>query len=195
MKRQWFSLNVLLIAIVFVGCQTSRDATDNGNSDTSEIAPASDTLIVNEAPGRTTVKIALLDYDGVGGAYERESNGERMGCDRVVFVEREVEPTTAPLTAAMNLLFSFNETEVAGWQHFIAQTNETLSFERARVPSATGTASIYLSGRLSGLAGVCDNPRARIQITQTALQYPNVRNVQIYLNGEPTDLQPSGNGG
>lgn len=148
----------------------------------------------NDAPVYTSVDIALLDYPGSSGLYERESNGEKVACDRVVFIEREIEPTTSPLTVAMNLLFSLDQTEVEGWQNFIARTNETLSFERARVLLTTGVASIYLSGRLSGLAGVCDNPRARTQIIQTALQFPDIEEVHLYLNGERTDLQPDGRG-
>ena len=149
----------------------------------------------DSAPAHRAVKIALLDYEAVGGRYGRESSGETFGCDRVVFTEREIAPTAAPLTAALEELFSLDQTSVAGWQNFIARTNETLSFKRARVEQSTGLAHIHLSGRLSGLGGVCDNPRARTQIVQTALQFPSVEKVQLYLNGEPTDLQPSGRGG
>jgi len=57
-----------------------------------------------------------------------------------------------------------------------------------------GTASIYLSGELSGLAGVCDNPCASIQIEETTLQFPTVDNVVFYLSGEETDLTPGERG-
>ncbi len=130
------------------------------------------------------VQIALLDYSANGGA----ANGEARGCDRVVMVTREIAETQAPLTAALEMLFALDDTDVEGWQNFIARTNNTLTFRRARVEE--GTAHIYLEGELSGLGGVCDNPRAAIQIEETALQFDTVEEVQLYLNGEPTDLRP-----
>lgn len=136
----------------------------------------------------SSVKLALLDYDGIG----PESDGPSRGCDRVVMVDEQIQPTAAPLTAALSRLFAIDSEEYKDWNHFIAKTNDTLSFERATVEN--GTASIYLSGQLSGLAGVCDNPRAKIQIEETALQFPTVDDVVIYLNEERTELQPGGQG-
>lgn len=138
------------------------------------------------------VKVALLDYPESGGTYERESDGKKRGCDRVVLVDRDVPRTEAPLAAALEELFALEQFNVGGWQNFIAKTNGTLSFDRATVED--GTASVYLTGELSGLAGVCDNPRAKIQIEETALQFPAVDSVAIYLNGQETDLQPNGRG-
>lgn len=139
-----------------------------------------------------TVQIALLDYAASGDRFTKESGGERRGCDRVVMVDRNVPRTQATLTAAMNELFSLDEFEVDGWQHFIAETNETLSFDRATV--SDGLASVYLSGELSGLGGTCDDPRAMIQIEETALQFSTVDSVAIYLDGERTDLRPDARG-
>ncbi|MEZ4680232.1 MAG: GerMN domain-containing protein [Caldilineaceae bacterium] len=47
-----------------------------------------------------------------------------------------------------------------------------------------GVASIYLTGTLR-VGGVCDEPRVRAQIEETALQYYTVDEVRIYVNGEP----------
>lgn len=128
------------------------------------------------------VSIAVLDIADEGA-------GERHGCDFVAYVERSIAPTTTPLAAALRELFALSTTDVGGYYHFIARTNDTLSFERAEVRD--GTAHIYLRGELSGLAGVCDDPRARIQIEQTALQFATVDEVVLYLNGNPTELVPS----
>jgi hypothetical protein len=73
--------------------------------------------------------------------------------------------------------------------NFIARTKKTLKYDRVML--ANGTAHIFLTGELSGLAGVCDDPRAAIQIEETALQFPSVKKVQLYLNGNPTTLIPS----
>lgn len=143
-------------------------------------------------PVHTSVQIALLDFPASGEAYTKESDGPQRGCDRVVLEERSIEPTTAPLTVALEELFSLDEENYNGWQHFIAQTNDTLSFDRATVEN--GVASIYLEGELTGLSGACDNPRAQIQIEETALQFDTVREVVFFLNGEQTDLIPDERG-
>lgn len=130
-----------------------------------------------------SVKLAVLDR-------ENTTNGQQRGCDTVVMIDRQVSPpTTSPLTTALSMLFNSTSTEISGYHNFIAQTNDTLSFDRVRVEN--GTAHVYLNGELSGLAGVCDNPRAKIQIEETARQFSTVNNVQIYLNGQVTELQPS----
>lgn len=129
-----------------------------------------------------TVSLAVLDITD-------EGTGERYGCDFVAYVERSVAPTSAPLTAALQELFAVPTTDVDGYYNFIARTHDTLSFARAEVQN--GAAHIYLEGELSGLTGVCDDPRTRIQIEQTALQFATVDDVVLYLNGEPTDLVPS----
>lgn len=161
------------------------------DSTVERVVSSFDVAARDEPTGRL-VEVALLDYAAADGRYERESDGEQRGCDRVVLVERNVPQTRAPLTAALQELFSLDQASVDGWQNFIAETNETLAFERAAVQQ--GTASIYLSGELSGLGGVCDDPRARIQIEETALQFSTVDSVAIYLNGQRTDLQPDARG-
>jgi hypothetical protein len=57
-----------------------------------------------------------------------------------------------------------------------------LRLQRAVV--VKGKATIHLVGSMS-LGGVCDNPRVKAQLRQTALQFPTVRNVSIFVNGVP----------
>lgn len=149
----------------------------------------------NEATARAlesrTVPIAMLDYPTVGNQYLRESSGKERGCDKVVLIKHILpESTTMPLSASLEQLFAYESNTVAGWQNFIANQNDTLSFDRAEVIG--GTAHIYLTGELSPLGGVCDNPRSAIQIEETALAYDTVQAVELYLNNEPTELTPSG---
>lgn len=150
------------------------------------ICPPNDQSGTNNGSGtgngtQTSVKIALLDTDG-------SSDGKPRGCDKVVLIQRSVKPTTQPLNAALKELFEENETRVDGYMNFMAKTNDTLKFDRATV--SEGTARVYLTGRLSGLGGVCDDPRAQIQIEETALQFSTVNKVIIYLNGAETTLTP-----
>ena len=95
-----------------------------------------------------------------------------------------------PLTAALSALFAIPTTTVNGWFNYIPRTSSTLQFSSATV--VNGTANIYLTGSLSGLAGVCDDPRTEIQVEETALQFTPVQQVQLYLNNQPvTTLAPN----
>lgn len=139
------------------------------------------------------IPIAMLDYESVSGSYVKESNGKERGCDKVVIIDYVLEEdTTTPLTQSLTQLFAYNSDMVAGWQNFIASQNSTLLFDRVYITE--GVAHIYLTGELGSLGGVCDNPRAAIQIEETALAYPTVNSVQLYLNNEPTNLTPDGRG-
>jgi hypothetical protein len=119
-----------------------------------------------------------------------EGQEPQRGCDMLAPITRRVSPTQTPLTQAMEELFATDRTEVQGFYNFIAKTNDSLQFDRAAVED--GTANIYLTGELSGFSGACDNPRAAIQIEETAKQFSTIEGVQLFLNGEKTDLSPSG---
>lgn len=151
---------------------TSTTSNQGGGASTSTTATSS-------------VAVALLDTAG-------ETTGKERGCDRVVMVRYEIPATTMPLTAALERLFSLPEPNVDMWYNFIAKTSSTLHFDHATVEN--GTAKIYLTGDLSGLAGVCDDPRASAQIEETALQFPTVERVELYLNGTQTSLVPDARG-
>ncbi len=171
---------VAVLFIVFMWMQNSAGV------DLSDITPTTTPEAVIPEPSSvstSTVLLAMLDT-------EQTSNGPSRGCDRVVMVNHTITPTTAPLTAAMNALFSISTTTVDGWFNYVARTNGTLQFDHATV--VNGTANIYLTGSLSGLAGVCDDPRTEIQIQETAKQFPTVSAVQLYLNNVAvTTLAPS----
>ena len=128
------------------------------------------------------IPIAMLDYGAVGGQYVRESTGAERGCDKVVLIEHVLPAQTqTPLNASLAQLFAYEESTVGGWQNFIASQRDTLAFDRATIED--GVAQIYLTGELGPLGGVCDNPRAAIQIEETALAYDTVDSVELYLNG------------
>lgn len=139
-----------------------------------------------QAPARTdstSVPLAML----------KDPNGQPdRGCDQIHFIRHRIPPTAHRVSAAVEALFSIQQDSVDGARHFLSQTNDTLQFDRLRTQN--DTAHVYLTGRLSGLRGVCDNPRARIQIEETLRRLLPIRDVQFYLNGTQTDLQPDGRG-
>lgn len=170
------AIALLVFAVGGTYVYTHRTAPEASNTETP----------VTEDTGMMDVQIALLDTTSKG-------PGKKLGCDAVNMVTRTIPRTDAPLTAAMQLLFAEPEGEQGGEMYsFLPRTAATLQFDRAEV--VDGVANIYLKGELSGLAGICDDPRADIQIKETALQFPTVSSVQIYLNSVPTDLMPARQG-
>lgn len=173
---------IALMFIIFMWMQNSAgvDLEDITPTETPTTTP---TTTPETTAATSTVLLAMLDIEGT-------SNGPTRACDKLVYVNQPIATTTTPLTAAMQALFAIPTTTVGGWFNYIARTNGTLQFSSATVTN--GTANIYLTGSLSGLAGVCDDPRTDIQIKETALQFPTVQTVQLYLNNQPiTTLAPS----
>lgn len=176
---------IILAAIVALGLVGYLWYTSSGSG---TVATSTPTTTPSDLPdpqtaGTGAVLLAMLDTAG-------DSNGPSRGCDKVAFVQQQIATTTAPLTAAMQALFAISTTSVNGWFNYIDRTNETLQFDHATV--SNGTAHIYLTGSLSGLAGICDDPRTDIQIKETALQFATVQNVQLYLNNQAVaTLAPS----
>lgn len=135
----------------------------------------------------TKIKIALLSMPA------KDSDLARVqGCDLVTMVEKNIAPTTMPLTASMNELFSRKDTwpySESSSGNFIS-SQQNLFFDHATVENTV--AKIYLKGSYS-LAGVCDDPRIETQIRNTALQFSTVKSVQIFLNNQAFKI-PSGRG-
>lgn len=147
-------------------------------------------------PSRTSVRSS--DSLRVTLALLRRPTGTpERGCDDVAWVPRRV-PSTGPtpaarLEAALRALFALDTDSPSGSRHFLARTTETLSLDSTAV--AEGVAHVYLRGTLTGLRGVCDHPRARIQIEETARALPFVDRVVLYRNGRRSNLTPGGRGG
>ncbi len=129
------------------------------------------------------VKVAFL-----GAQMETSNKNNFRGCDVFELIEKEVPYSSMPLNAALRELFSKKYVWMAGELapgNFIASQTE-LFFDNATIEN--DIAKIYLIGRVGPLNGVCDDPRLRIQLEETALQFPTIRAVEFYLNGVKTDL-------
>ncbi len=132
---------------------------------------------------RTNIYVTALGDNG--------QNGPAIGCeDSVVPVEVEIEPTEAPLTAAIQRLLTDDRQfyGVRGLYNVFHQSDLQLE----GINLIDGQATIALSGDLR-LGGACDNPRVIAQLEQTALQFSTVNSVTIYLNDRPLDAILSGN--
>jgi len=123
------------------------------------------------------VKVALIALEDNG------QSGKAVGCgDSVVLVDRQIAPTQAPLKAALQELFSIRQQFLGESGLYSALYQSTLQVDSAVISGDKAT--IHLSGQLL-LGGVCDDPRASAQITETALQFSSVKQVEVYINGTP----------
>jgi hypothetical protein len=121
---------------------------------------------------RTNIYLIAVGDDG--------QSGEEIGCDdSVVPVEAPIEPTIAPLRAALNKLLSLNTRKYGQSGLYNALYRSDLTLEDVGIFNRQ--AVIRLSGTLT-LGGVCDEPRVRAQLEETALQYATVDSVSIFIN-------------
>lgn len=127
-------------------------------------------------------------------ASDTHYGGITVGCDKVVMVEKMVPKTADALTAALHELFARkNPWEPwAGTPGNFLSAHTELVFDHATVKH--NVATIYLTGRIGPLDGVCDDPRTRTELEQTVFQFATIQSVQFYLDGEPTTLQFSEKG-
>jgi hypothetical protein len=114
------------------------------------------------------------------------SNQYARGCDVLVMVPHAIAPTPRVLNTALAILFADEKDYGFPPANFIA-TQDNLAFYYATITN--GIANVYLTGVVGPIDGVCDVPRIETQITETALQFPTVQGVRIFLNNEPLLVQ------
>lgn len=131
-----------------------------------------------EAPRFTSANIFLVALEDAG------QTGMEIGCgDSLVPVEVTFAPTVAPLTAALEELFSINSEFYGQSGLYNALYQSDLTIDGIDITDAD-VAQIELSGTIRS-GGTCDVPRIEAQIEQTALQYGTIDRVSITVNGQP----------
>lgn len=134
---------------------------------------------INQGGGtvsRIQIYMIALEDDG--------KSGDSVGCgDTVVPVELEIQPTQAPLRAAMEALLAVHDQFYGESGLYNSLYNSNLQVDTVSIDSS-GTAHIGLTGAFS-LAGECDDPRFEAQLVYTAKQFSTVQNADITINGTP----------
>lgn len=112
-------------------------------------------------------------------------NEPRLGCDAMLFVNKEVKRTPKILNATLEALF--NDTFDYGFPpaNFVSKQSN-LKFDYAVIENAV--AKVFLSGQLTITNENCDSKRVIYQIQETAKQFPTVKSVEIFLNGVKMEL-------
>ncbi|MCA9873956.1 MAG: GerMN domain-containing protein [Anaerolineales bacterium] len=192
--EQWvFVANVNNASVLAPPLTVTGSATGNPTA----TAPAATTPAATAQPGQEGVNVPTNGLFNRTNIYlialeDAGQSGPAIGCsDSAVPVVIDIEPTAAPLTAALNYLLGLNEQYYgqSGLYNALYQSDLTLQ----GVNIANGEATINLAGSIQ-LGGVCDDPRIVAQIEYTALQYDTVDRVSINLNGQPLESQIGGRG-
>lgn len=114
-----------------------------------------------------------------------ESNGEvgeKIGCgDSIVPVTITVPQTEEPIKTALDQLLSEKDEFYGQSGLYNSLYQSDLKVDSVKIIDSK--AEVNLSGTLT-LSGVCDNPRVETQIEWTVLQFNEIKEVQVFLNGK-----------
>lgn len=110
--------------------------------------------------------------------------GPEIGCgDSLVPIEVTLEAGSNPVAAALAKLLA-SDSRSYGEQEELYNALARSTLQVAEVTLENGRAVIDLTGQVR-LGGVCDNPRVRAQLEETARQFPAVAQVDIFINDRP----------
>lgn len=129
-------------------------------------------------PVTTSARIYLIALEDGGRL------GPEIGCgDSLAPVEVTLEAGSNPVAAALARLLAI-DSQRYGREPELYNALHRSSLQVEEVVLENGRAVIDLAGQLK-LGGVCDNPRVRAQLEETARQFPAVEQVEIFINDRP----------
>jgi hypothetical protein len=120
-----------------------------------------------------------IDYEDGG------VNGTLIGCNDSLISVTTSLPTT--LTSRADVLTEVYTLQLSGTNQPVgAETavDQNLTIDTITVMS--GNATVALSGTVA-IGGVCDLPRIKEQLTAPALQFPEITQLQVTINGTAID--------
>jgi len=133
----------------------------------------------SQPPQQQAVKFYLI---GVG---DNGKSGKLVGCgDSAIAVTSKIPPTRGVLRAALEQLLSIKDQYYGQSGLYNALYLSNLKVENVRIDG--GYARIWLSGSLKS-GGECDDPRIKAQLYETALQFPTIKKVTVFVNGRDLD--------
>jgi hypothetical protein len=123
------------------------------------------------------VKVPLIALEDYG------ASGSLVGCcDSLVWIDQPYTAGEDPLVAAYLTLLAIHDIYYGGSGFYNPLYQSDLHLVSAGL--VDGVASVYLEGNLL-MGGELDTPRLQAQLEQTALQFSEVTNVQVFINGIP----------
>ncbi len=162
---------IFIFAIVFYVSTTQNKSLRSGDAPSHTPSPTT----VPTEQNNDTVQVYLVAIN------DRGQQGKEFGCqDSIVPVTISIPPTDDPLRGAIEQLLQIDQT-YGDTDLYNAFYQSKLQIDSVQVTN--GIATIRLSGDFV-IGGVCDEPRIKEQIRETALQFPTVESVRIYINGQ-----------
>ena len=147
-----------------------------------DVAPKDSPKPTANSGKTTSVKIYLVRLNDGDGWDDKDA----IGCgDLLVPVTRNIEPTAAPLRAAINELLSPLEgldTKKLKLENFWKGSDLKIKSLLLK----DGIATLNITGNLA-VAGICDGPRIVSQISMTATEFPTVNKINVFINGTPLE--------
>ena len=141
------------------------------------LPPAGTQVPPDVTPGPQLVQTFLIAVGDNG------QSGVMIGCgDSLVPVQIEIQHSQAVLRASLEALLSIKDQYYGESGLYNALYQSDLQLESVSVES--GLAVIHLTGSLM-LGGECDNPRVAAQLDATTRQFTTVKDVSIFINGNP----------
>lgn len=135
--------------------------------------------VQSAAPTPPLVNKVLIFMVAVG---DDGRSGKRIGCnDSIIPITLTIEPTPAPLRAALTQLFAVKSQNYGESGLYNALYQSDLRIDSLSIVNARAT--VHLSGTLR-LNGVCDAPRVQAQIEETVRQFATVGSAEIFVNGK-----------
>ncbi|QDQ96902.1 GerMN domain-containing protein [Tomitella fengzijianii] len=117
---------------------------------------------------------------GDGGA-----SGMPVGCGDSAVPVTVTTTTIAPLGEVYRAQLGTRERDYGASGLYNALAASDLTYQSATI--SDGHATVHLTGDLT-MGGECDIPRVRAQLTEPALQFPNVDTVDVDIDGTPLDV-------
>lgn len=171
-----------LIFFILLGCNLPTMATTATPGQAPTGAPG-DSSTASAPAG--SVQVFLIKTEDGG------QSGTPVGCnDSLVPVSTAMPVGDNPLLSAYSALFAIRDERIGSEGYYNALHAAELVVKNAAI-DAQGNAVVNLEGTLS-LGGVCDSPRVKAQLEASARQFPQVKAVQISVNGQPLDQVLSG---
>lgn len=125
---------------------------------------------------KAAYNIFLIDIEGKGGSGKPIGTG-----DYVVAVEGSMKESQKKIIDAFTELFSIKEQWVGEAKLYNALYQSELKVESVTIDK--GVATVRLTGSFM-IGGALDGPRVQAQLFETVLQFEEVQEAVIYINGK-----------
>lgn len=163
-------------------CITNPVGCDDSNLEGTQNATTSQSAATSTGP--TSVEIYLVDLGS-----SATSSQNTIGCgDTLVPIKQEVGSTVgvSVLKASLVNLLSLKQKDikVGTSTYYNALYQSNLKLDSATV--VNGVATVKISGTTE-LGGECDDPRVIAQIRETVMQFPTIKQANIFINNKPLE--------